>query len=330
MFVHCQHFRQTIIAANTIDNCHDLGGDSQCILGYNGTKELLIQNNTLQGGHEIILWGGADPADSSQTPQDIVTRGNYIYRPLSWKNAVGGSGNYAAGQWPVKNWIESKNVKRWLIENNIFENDWSDAQQFGFNFKSENQNCSASYTQSADITMRYNRMRVAENGWSLSGKQGDCASVTMARINIHDNWFESGFNTNAPVIGEGWINQMLNGVVDLIFAHNTVRNSGASEGIAKVDGAPMVRASIHSNAFYVGSYGIKGTGQSSGTNTINTYMPGGLYSHNIMIGADCGSYPASNICPSSWPVASSLGYDQRAIGADTIGVKNKTAGIVAQ
>lgn len=318
---------QLLFVSSSFTECHDPGGDSQCFLGYNSTKEVLIQNSTLQGAHEIMMLGGADPADSTMIPQDVTLRGNYIYRPASWKPAAPGTSVYGPGQWPVKNWLETKDGIRVLIENNIIENDWSDAQQYGFNFKSENQDGSAPYSRTSDLTMRYNRIRNTGNGWSLSGKQGSNPAVTMSRIYIHDNWIESGFNVD-PYTAEGSITQMLNGIQDMIFAHNTIRNSGSSLGIIKMAGVGLIRMSVHSNAMYHGDYGVKGDGQATGTNTLNTYAPSGLYSHNIMVGGSCGSYPAGNICPSSWPTVSSAGYDGRAIGADTVGIKNRTAAVV--
>ena len=47
-----------------------------------------------------------------------------------------------------------------LIEGNVIENTWADAQAgFAFVMKSENQNWDTPWTQTTDITIRYNRIR---------------------------------------------------------------------------------------------------------------------------------------------------------------------------
>ena len=71
------------------------------------------------------------------SPSDITIRGNHITRPVSWK-----------GRWQVKNLIESKHARRLLIEGNVIENEWQDAQAgFAFVLKSENQNNDSPWTQ---------------------------------------------------------------------------------------------------------------------------------------------------------------------------------------
>lgn len=317
---------------NWIEECHDPGGDSQAILGYNGSKEIQIEDNTLIAAHEIIMFGGADPADSTMQPSDVILRRNHIYRPAAWKCNVC-PGGYLAGQWPAKNLIETKDVRRYLIEANVIENDWSDAQQFAMNFKSENQDGTAPYTTTADLTMRYNIIRNVGSGWSLSGKGSKPdPNITAARFYIHDNWLQSGWNTS-PYSSTGNVTQLLGGLIDLIFAHNTIYNPSATNSVATLDGTPQVNMVWHSNVVFHGTYGFKGSGQSVGTNSINTYAPGSLIANNVLVnpgagGVSCSAYPATTVCPTTWPTTGIAGYDGRQAGADTVKIKTMTAGVV--
>src|SRR5439155_1665302 len=77
------------------------------------------------GVGENVLFGGADPGISNLVPSDIEFRKNYLVKPLSWR-ADGSS--YAGIHWSVNNIFELKNAQRILVDGNLFENNWTDAQ----------------------------------------------------------------------------------------------------------------------------------------------------------------------------------------------------------
>jgi hypothetical protein len=122
-----------------------------------------------------------------------------------------GSAPYAAGQWQVKNLYESKNGCRQLLQGNVFESNWSDAQTgFSLLFKSENQDGTAPYTQTCDVTIRFNLIQNVGNGFNLAGKQGPNPSLAASRITIHDNYM-TGINTGIYT-AHGYPLQILTGV----------------------------------------------------------------------------------------------------------------------
>ena len=43
-----------------LGDCHSNQGDSQAIVGWNGPGPYLIQNNHLEAGHEVVMFGGGD------------------------------------------------------------------------------------------------------------------------------------------------------------------------------------------------------------------------------------------------------------------------------
>ena len=108
-----------------LSEAHVVGFDSQAICGVNGPGPFKIVNNYLEGSGENIMFGGADPAIRDLVPSDIEFRGNYCFKPLSWKI---GHPSYAGIPWAVKNLFELKNARRVLIEGNVFENNWVHAQ----------------------------------------------------------------------------------------------------------------------------------------------------------------------------------------------------------
>src|SRR5712692_9463195 len=117
--------RHTAVIDSYLSDLKEVGADSQAIMGWNGPGPFKIVNNYLEGAGENIMFGGADPAIPNLVPSDIEIRGNHFFKPLSWKV---GDPSYADHHWSVKNFFELKNARRVMVEGNLFENCWNDAQ----------------------------------------------------------------------------------------------------------------------------------------------------------------------------------------------------------
>jgi hypothetical protein len=185
-----------------------------------------------------------------------------------------------------------------LIDGNVFENNWADAQDgFCFVLKSENQQGDNPWTQTADVTIRYNRIRNTGSCFSFAGKYSDTdarVSVYSARITVHNNICEQ---VNVGVFtADGIATQALNGLTDLAMFHNTIRNgpSSYSNQALLFDGSPQVRFAYHSNALYAGQYGVFASG-GSGSRALANFAPGALFANNVLVGGDCGTLPAGTM-----------------------------------
>ncbi|HEY0367626.1 MAG TPA: hypothetical protein VGC73_14240, partial [Pyrinomonadaceae bacterium] len=108
---------ETTISNSYISDIHMVGIEAQAIAGWNGPGPFHITNNYLEGASQNILIGGADPASEAFIPSNIEIRGNYMFKPLSWKV---GHPTYANKHWTVKNILELKNAKNVVIDGNIF------------------------------------------------------------------------------------------------------------------------------------------------------------------------------------------------------------------
>ena len=297
-----------------ISECHTNNGDSQGIVGWNGPGPYLIKNNHIEGGHEIVFFGGADPWITNLSPSDISVIGNHIMRPSSWK-----------GVWQTKTIIETKNARRMLIEGNVIENVWEDAQAgFAVLLKSENQTGTAPWSQSTDITVRYNLIRNVGSGFNIAAAPGWAPAVPAARIAVIDNVIEN--LGRSPFNGDGIPLQILGGTYDVLVAHNSWSNAGTMA--VSFDGAATTRTAIHSNILPNGFYGVKGGGTGTGTGTLNVYIPGGVFAYDAMVGGECTVYPATTTCPSTIPASPGPGYDARTIGADRAKVSAATSGVI--
>lgn len=327
----------TAIVDSWVSQCHSNNGDSQAIVGWNGPGPFLIQNDYLEGGHEVILFGGGGMTTPNASPADITIRGSHITRPSSWK-----------GVWEAKNLIETKHVRRLLIEGNVIENVWQDGQVgFAFVMKSENQNYDTPWTQSTDVTVRYNRIRNVGGGFNIAANPSGAPAVPAARFVITDNIMENV--GNAPYTGDGRPFQFLGGLADMVVMHNTIVSaSGGNSAIISFGQLPTVqRLVVHSNVLHHGSYGVKGAGFGEGTATLNAYASGALFTNNaIANGGTTSAYPTNNYFPATLGALGFVdlsggnfrlgagssylgkGYDGRDIGADINQVESRTNGAV--
>ena len=233
-----------------LGDCHSNVSDSQAIVGWNGPGPFLIQNNHLEAGHEVIMFGGGGVTMQNVSPSDITIRGNHIMRPSSWK-----------GVWQVKNLIESKHARRMLIEGNVIENTWADAQAgFAFVMKSENQDGDTPWTQTTDITIRYNRIRNVGGVLQPRGAiRPGLPAVPAARFVITDNIVENV--GTGMFVGDGRTFQLTGGSGHRADAQHRrqrqrcrIRRRSTSAAVGNS------RLVVHSNVLHHGYAGVKGDG----------------------------------------------------------------------
>src|SRR5687768_7227891 len=115
----------TSIINSHISDIHLAGFDTQAICGWNGPGPFQIINNYLEAAGENIMFGGSLPAIRNLIPSNIEIRRNHFSKPLSWYVS---DSSYAGVHWSVKNLFELKNARRVVVEGNVFENNWTDAQ----------------------------------------------------------------------------------------------------------------------------------------------------------------------------------------------------------
>ena len=286
----------TAIIDSWLADCHSNNGDSQAVLGYNGAGPFKIENNHLEAGHEVVMFGGADPGIPGLIPSDIEVRGNHITRPLAWRK-----------KWQVKNLLETKNVRRLLVEGNVLENNWSDGQNgFAIVLKSENQTGTAPWSTTSDVIVRDNYIRNTGSVFNLSGLGSNPAKVVPAARFLITNNLAEGINVG-PYTGDGVAFQFLSALSDVIVTHNTIINPNATGTTVVFDGQPTQRLVMHSNVFHHGQYGVHGSNAATGRGTLAKYAPGALFKRNAMVGGDCSAYPDTNVCPEKYTTVGFVG-----------------------
>jgi hypothetical protein len=256
-------------------------------------------NNHLEGAGENLLFGGASIAPTWDVAADVEIRGNYIYKPLSWNR---NHPTYAGTRWSVKNLLEIKLGQRWLVEGNIFENNWADAQVgFAILFQA----VEGPDAKISDITFRYNIVRYSPGGINCCGRHDYTGTRGLPREPLQRIAFEHNLfydiGVDAAVLGNnGKSVQLLGDHHDTSVRHNTFFAS-SSAMVLEGGVSTAQRTSIIDNIFQRGQYGVIGTGTGEGLLALNTYLPGASFVGNVLWGnaSVASSYPGGNFFPAS-------------------------------
>jgi hypothetical protein len=279
-----------------LSECHMVGFDAQAIGGWNGPGPFKIVNNYLEGSGENVMFGGADPPIPNLIPSDIEIRRNYFFKPLAWRGGV----------WTVKNLLELKLGRRVLIQGNIFENSWRDAQAgFAILIWSVNQDGGAPWAVTEDVWFRENIVRHAAGGLQLTDRAGP-ASLTTQRVRFDNNLWEDISSTAWGDGGNGRLFQIYStttaGLAAIKFYHQT---GFADNTLLTIAGGVTQRFEYANNIGTHGAYGIHSDDAADGTASLDLHMPGWLFTGNVVIGAAAMSYPVGNFFP---PTVDAVGF----------------------
>jgi hypothetical protein len=263
----------TAVVDSYVAEWHGQGFDTQAMCGWNGPGPFKIVNNYIAGAGENLLFGGADTSIANMTPSDIEIRRNHFHKPVEWNSA---HPNYAGRRWTVKNLLELKHAVRVVIDGNLFENHWVDAQSgHAVLFTVRNQDGGNPWAQVADITATNNMLVNSSGGINILGTDDLNPSQRTARILIR-NWLFVNINWEHGN-GVNSLFQLLGGD-DIEIDHVTcVRLSG---NLGLVDGV-VNRLKFTNNIITLGAYGI----HIDNGGTLDERLPGRLFDQNVVIGA---------------------------------------------
>jgi len=275
---------------------HGVQQDAQAINGYNGFGPFKIVNNHLEGAGENILFGGADPSIPGAIARDVEIRGNYFYKPTSWmlndpNNPFQPNPNYIGIPWLVKNIVELKQGERFLIEGNVFENNWAHGQTgLAILIKQENQGMgqAGAHITTRDIAFRYNIIKGAAQGATMAGITAPPGLKTNRYLFEHNVWIDidqkKWTNYSYADCCAGLV-QILSDADNTIFRHNTgLQKHGNFLSAAGSSNDGVV---VSDNIVNHGLYGI--------ADIIPTAIPGANITNNVIIGTklDLTKYPGN-------------------------------------
>lgn len=276
----------TTIVNSYVADIKAVGQDTQAIGGWNGPGPYHIENNYLEGAGENFILGGADPHIEGIIPEDVVFRRNHLAKPLAWRQEP----------WQVKNLFELKNARNVVVEDNLMEYVWKQAQVgYAILLTPRNQAGKAPWVTVDNVTIRRNVIRHAGGGMQIVGEDDNDGSGIARRITVVDNVFYD--IDSATWGGPGAFLLLGHGARDLTIERNAVQQSGniiMAYGGTRTNPLTMTGFVFRDNLLRHNQYGVHGQGRAVGTDTLETYFPEAIFTGNVIAGGRADRYPAGN------------------------------------
>ena len=290
-------------------------GDIQAIWVQGSNRgPYLIQNNHLESAGENVLFGGGGPGNVL----DATITKNWFYKPLTWNPK---SPSFGGIHWQLKNSLEFKTGIRVLVEGNVFENCWADAQG-GAALTITPRSSQDRGALVDDLTIRDNIITHAAYGFTVQAWDNEdrnwnykTMGVELHRVAIYDNLFEdlgSKWTSDTPFAAFNYFS----GPVDLHINHNTFLTDGIA---AKAAYPPKgTGCQFNDNILNNGSYGWEsadGTASGTGTPSLNASCADWQFKNNALVGGPGGSeYPKSTRFPANWGAVKFVSFNGGANG----------------
>lgn len=299
----------TEITNSWFTDCHGRGYDSQAIGGWNGGGNYKIINNSLSGAGENFMLGGSPASIPNLIPTNVEFRRNHVWKPLTWHER---DASYAGIKWTVKNSFELKNARNVIIDGNVFNGNWTDAQAGRAIQFTPRPSDSGSWATIEDVQFTNNIIRNTGAGANILGADEPPAptETRLRRVRIANNLWEID---GARFGSDGVFLVVTNKTEDVTVENNTVSHTG---NVVSTDYAPNTRFIYRNNISRHNSYGIFGSGSGVGNPSIAQYFPGSTIAGNVMareVGGPSNAaslYPAGNYFPET-VAAIGLGADYR-------------------
>lgn len=274
----------TRITNYRIDNIHGVGVESHGIISWNGPGPFYYADGYVEAAGINIMWGGAVPSIPNLIPTGIQVRGNHLFKPLSWKV---GHETYAGIHWGVKNLLELKVGKDVIIDRNVLENCWVDAQVgYAVLLTVRGDNGKTPWNTLQNITFTNNVVKNSEQGLQLLGLDDGGASVRASGLLIRNNLFE---NITSRFL-------TMSGYYNVTMEHNTHFQRG---NITALYNEPSLNFVYRNNVTVKmpDTYGFFGDGTGEGLAAITKFLPGAVIEGNVIAGATARLYPPDNHFP---------------------------------
>ena len=206
--------------------------------------------------------------------------------------------------WTVKNVFELKNARNVVVEDNVMENHWKEAQPgYSIVLTPRNSNGGCTWCVVEHVRFEYNLIRNVAAGINLLGYDIPSRPTRQTNnITVRNNLF-TGLQTSLG--GNGWFIQIGEGPRDVVLDHNTIDGNGKAV-VYTYGGSSSDPREIHdfrmtANAARHGTYGFNGAYFTYGINILNGFYPDGVMTGNYLAGGSASRYPAGNLFAGAFP-----------------------------
>lgn len=154
-----------------VDYCFDFGRDTQAVSGWDGTRDVEIDDCYLSGAGETILWGGGDSSSPERMPAHIRITRSTLTKRAEW---------YDMGA-QIKNAYEIKAGVDVVMEDCILEHGGKAEGQGGYVvlFSVRNQDGAAPWSTVQHCRISRCRVQYGGSGIKFSGQDDNFPSTPM-------------------------------------------------------------------------------------------------------------------------------------------------------
>jgi len=254
--------------------------DAACIAGWDGTRDLLVEDCFGESSGENVIFGGADAQSEDRQPQDITIRRCTFTKPTYWKQKPSGA--------TVKNLFELKNARRVVVEDCNFAQSWTDGQTgFAIVLTVRNQDGGNPWACVEDVVFRKCVVRDVVSVIQILGVDDTHPSGVLRRVTVDHCRFE---------FREGVAIQLGNGADGIAFDHCNFWSPNNGKFLSfNNPQRPITGLTIRNSDANEGMYGIHGDDTASGQPTLDVYAPDACFENVTLWRGPSGSnypYPA--------------------------------------
>jgi PKD repeat protein len=198
--------------------------------------------------------------------------------------------------WTVKNVFELKNARNVLVEANIFENHWKQAQPgYSIVLTPRNSGGTCNWCTVENVTFQYNLIRNVSAGINLLGYDSPEISDQANNITIRHNLFTRMVKSLG---GNAWFMLIGDEPRDITIENNTIDSDGSTVvsvyGGNSTDPREVYGLVMRNNATRHSSYGMHGSYFAYGNGILANYYPDAIFQGNYLAGGSASRYPAGN------------------------------------
>lgn len=320
---------EVTVSNSYIAEIHGVGFEAQALNAWNGPGPFHIINNYLNAAGENVMFGGADSASPELMPANLEVRRNYMFKPPSWNpkdpSFTPVIRNGQSLHWTVKNIFELKAVRGAVVDGNIFENNWVDAQAGeAILFTTRNQDCGAPWSVVEDVTFTNNTVRNATGALTFIGMDNE-VTAAFGKCNPAST---SGQGNKALVANNLFHNisgtfLQLAGFNDLTIGRNTHLQAGNT--ITFFGGQVSQGFVYRENVTQEKPYGIRDENGIEGVAALDKWAPGYVFANNVMA-TPYTKNPPGNDYPSTLTIDSDFRTPYTGKGADIYNLKAAQSG----
>lgn len=282
------------------------GLESHGVLVYSAAGRLVVDNNYFGGASSDFFIGGAASSVRGMVPKDIEVRENHLTRPLVWQPShPSWDGRSRNG----KNAWELKTGSYIVSRGNKLENVWTDGQQGIAAFIQAT--CDAgNWAQANYVDFSYSWFYNVNQG--IEFRSSEFMAIPQARKAWFTHNLLEALGTRAYLFLTAW---------EVRMNHNTALTVSSVSAI--MDAQMRGPGFMYENGIaYEGEFGWFGSGSSTGTASLNLYLPGHIFRDSLQVGGSSGSY-GSPVSGMQFPAnQAAVGFTNAASGVWSLGASS--------